>query len=159
VRDELLCRPSTAKTVLYLFGCLIFVAGAIGLLLSEGFSIPAALALAFFGFGSVFFGIVLLRPESAYLELRPDGFTVRRPFYGAFSHAWGEVSNFRVEQRRPTFWVRYVKFDQSDPQSTEELVKTTLTGTGELAMNYGMRWQDLAQLMNDWQRQYGGSPG
>lgn len=105
----------------------------------------------FFGLGVVVFGVILL-PNSAYLRVSQDGFTVCSLFR-AHSYRWSDVGPFTVDRIGPN---RMVVFNFSDQYRALPLARkaaSAITGyEGALPDSYGMSLEELACLLNEYRQ-------
>jgi hypothetical protein len=135
-------RSSRKKMLWMLLGSLLFVAAGFWML-SDG-RVTAYLTIAFFGLCALVFGISLL-PNSSYLRLAREGFTVCSMFRSRFIE-WRHVGEFgvtRIGLKKMVGW---------DPShSTSKLGRANKAMCGyasALPDTYGMKAEDLADLLN-----------
>lgn len=82
--------PSRTKMVLFALGAAIGV--AVGVWLATASLVLGGLSIAFWGLGFLVF-IIQLLPNSSYLEIRSDGFTMRG-LYRDHSYRWDDIQAF-----------------------------------------------------------------
>ncbi len=112
------------------------------------------LGICLLGFVIVFFGAMLLLPKRCYLLLTPEGFTVSSPF-GRQTSRWSDIEGFMVAVSGKGSYKRVV-FNYSDTYQkyrTVRKVSRGLVGYEAPLDNYGMKAEDLADLLNRW-REY-----
>jgi hypothetical protein len=146
---ELVLRPSRRKTILLLLISLVFVAIGVVALANRKWGVGLSSTI-FFGFGAVV-AAIQLRPEASYLKLTPQGFVICSLFRKSPLIPWAQVRNFRVGSLPPA-GKRMVLYD-SDSSSHQVLrgLSRGLAGASDgLPDNYGMKYQELADLMNAW---------
>jgi len=135
-------RSSRKKMLLMLVGSLVFVAA--GLLFPTQYRALNVSMVIFFGLCAVAFCVNLL-PNSSYLRLTPDGFTMCSMFR-CRSIEWRHVNTFgvtRIGTRKMVGW------DPAHPPS--KLGKTTKLMSGYVSVlphTYGLRAEELAELLN-----------
>ncbi len=143
-------RPDKKKLLLYLLGCLAFV--AIGIYaITRGEPVVGWSCVLFFGLGVPVFGMQFL-PGASYLRLTQEGFVVCSLFRQKPLVSWQEASGFRVAPV-PFSRTRLVVYDStSNPTNARtRRVNRSLIGADEgLPDTYGMKPQDLADLLNSW---------
>lgn len=142
-------RPSRLKTVGWFAACTVFA--AIGVLMISAGQLVGLLTAGFFGLGVIVFGALLL-PNSAYLRLGPDGFTVCSLFR-AHSYRWSDVGPFSVDRVGLN---RMVVFNYSDDYRGSPRLRRVAAAMagyeGALPDSYGMKLEDLADLLNEYRR-------
>ena len=110
------------------------------------------LCLAFFGLG-VLVSILCVLPNASYLELDRDGFTVCAMFR-AGTYAWSDVTEFGVGC---VFTTKMVMFN-FEPTHTRtagavRALNAGLTGyEAGIPDTYGLKHEELAELMNKYRR-------
>jgi hypothetical protein len=150
---EIVLRPSSLKTILYLAICMAFTAiGVLGVR-TDG-PVVGWLCLIFFGSGTILFVIQLL-PGASYLRLSVDGFTYRSLFRTWPTIPWRDVSDFRTAYvaRGATF----VVYDSNAAsRSTLRKINRALVGAtdGISAATYGLKPEELAEVMNAWRARH-----
>ena len=146
--------PSRLRFTLLLLASLAFVAGGVWLV-REGKSF-GYLCIGLFGLCALVFA-VKLHPGLSRLELRKDGFTLRSVFQTR-RVPWTRVQSFAVI---PFGRQRLVAWNYVPAQPGQDPARRPASlFSGYPAMlpdNYGMKPQELAALLNDLCRQYGGS--
>jgi len=105
-------------------------------------------------YGAAFFGlcglvaVINLFPNSSYLVLNRDGFTIRS-LYREGSYKWTDVQPFRVGLVGTH---RMVVFDFSEEYASgrgvRKVVGAILDAEGALPDNYGLSLEKLAETMN-----------
>jgi hypothetical protein len=142
-------RPKRLKTFGWLALSAGFTAGGAWMILS-GEPIGWFPAL-FFGLCAVVFGVILL-PNSAYLRVSQDGFTVCSLFR-AQSYRWSDVGPFTVGRIGPNRMVVFNFSDQYRAAPRARKLASALTGyEGALPDSYGMSLEDLASLLNEYRQ-------
>jgi hypothetical protein len=149
-QSELVLRPSKGKMVLLLLVSLAFVAIGIAALGRSDWGVGLSCTI-FFGFGVVVFAYQL-SPGASYLKLTTTGFVVRSLFRPSPLILWNEVSNFRVASL-PPLGKRMVVYDSINPArpGLAQLNRDLIGASNGLPDNYGLKYQELADLMNAWQ--------
>jgi hypothetical protein len=134
---------------MYLAICLAFTAiGVLGVR-TDG-PVVGWLCLILFGLGSIVFLIQLL-PGASYLRLSPDGFTYCSLFRTWPMIFWRDVSEFRAAYvSRGAALVVYDSNATSKP--TLRKINRALVGAtdGISASAYGLKPEELAEVMNAW---------
>lgn len=106
-----------------------------------------------FGLGSLVFAVQLL-PGSSYLLLEPDGFTVRT-LYRLQKYRWAEVERFGVTRIGGN---KTVAFDFSGQYGKDRVARQVAAGIsgyeGTLPDTYGMKPEQLAELLNEWKARW-----
>lgn len=118
--------------------------------------------------------IINMLPNSNYLLLTPEGFTRRSSFKSTF-FKWSDVKGFNISQIPipnlfSILWGtgKFVTFELSDTYTNKKLVTPrtiveNITGSDvigadvALESGYGMKLQDLCNLMNEWRERYVGN--
>ncbi len=107
-----------------------------------------------FGLGSIVF-VVQLWPNSSYLLLEADGFTVRS-LYRSHKYGWADVDYFAVTRIGVN---KMVAFDFASDYEKGRRARRMAVGIsgyeGALPDRYGMRPEQLADLLNEWKARYG----
>jgi hypothetical protein len=148
----LLLKPRKTRQVRLLITSLIFV--LIGVCMLEKHNMLGWLPLSFFGLAVLVFAVNLL-PNSSYLRLTNDGFEVRQLFRSNF-YKWSDVQDFQAgAQHQHGIPIRtYVAFNFAStyPKAPKAraLAKVMTGSEGQLADNFGMEAQNLAELMAQW---------
>jgi hypothetical protein len=108
------------------------------------------LCVLFFGSCVAFFAVQLV-PGASYLRIRSEGFRRCSLFRKGPLILWRDVSDFRVASVPPTGH-RIVVFDwhAAPNRSSRQIDRHLLGGTDALPDNYGLRPEELAELMNEW---------
>lgn len=152
--DVVILRPSRWKTVLLLLISLTFVAIAVWMfLLGESRAIAIFTGL-FFGLGVIVF-VVQLLPNSSWLRLDRDGFTIRSLYRDSRS-SWNDMLHFHPIRIRRNSMVGWKYAEEYEQSQTGRIVANTLTGVeGALPDTYGMKPAELADLMNSYVVKYG----
>ena len=112
------------------------------------------LLAVFFGLGLLVFPLQML-PGSTYLRLTKEGFEMSS-LYRKRGYRWSDVSGFSVGQVSKGKMVVFGLSEQF--QSLQGLRRASKKITGyEAALpdNYGMRYEDLAALMNQYKEEAG----
>jgi hypothetical protein len=144
--SEIELRPSKLGNIVFFLICVVFV------LAITTFRAPrnrvAWMIAAIFGLGAVVF-IVNLIPGVSYLKLNRGGFVVRSLFRTWPLRPWSEVSEFRVATFGPGN--QRVLYDFEGGPAALRKINTAIVGaTNALPETYGLKAQELADLMNDW---------
>jgi hypothetical protein len=94
-------------------------------------------------------------PGTSYLELRPEGWTMRTLLGRRFHYRWGDVERFYTVQDGFSRKV-VLNFSPScrEMPSLRSFNAATLGYEGALE-NYGMRPTDLAALLEQYRKKYG----
>jgi hypothetical protein len=111
----------------------------------------------FFALAAVVIAVNLL-PRASYLRLERSGFLVGSLFRADRLWRWNEVTGFRVYDLPGG--TRQVGFDfapGAEPAGSR--LASRLAGVqGALPNSYGFKAEELADLMNRWQEEYGTAP-
>lgn len=145
-------RSSRKKYLVRLGAGALFTAVGLGMASEEPFI--GYLTAGFFGIGLLVCAVQLL-PNSSYLRLGPEGFTVCSLFR---SHTvpWSDVAEFWVIRVGGNDMVGWDFAPHYQAQAVGRAVATSLTGVGAaLPDSYGMDPEELASLMNELREQYG----
>lgn len=149
-------RTGRLKMFALLMGSLVLAGG--GTLAIPKEPVTGYLCIAFFGLCAIVTGINVL-PGSSYLELTREGFVIRHLFRTSFI-PWRQVREFavyRVELLERVGWNNLLA--PGEQASMGRRVSTALTGVdGGLPDTYGMKAQDLADLLNSVRVQAAASP-
>jgi hypothetical protein len=167
--DQLLLRPSKWKWTLLLLASIAFVATGIWMINVGGPMSQAPVGDArFWGWATaIFFGLgipislVQLFSSRTYLSLTPEGFTMGT-LWGSRTNRWADVTSFVSEVITYRPWplrpLKMVRFDYSSPSSTRPKLRAFARAVSGhdavLPDTYGMRAEDLAELMNRWRSRY-----
>jgi hypothetical protein len=146
-------RPARKWGFLRLALGLLFTAGGLGMIRDEQGAAGWFCAL-FFGLCSLVFAVQLW-PGGSYLRLSPDGFEVRLLLRRWPLVRWERVSEFRVAAVPGAG--RTVVYSP-DPPARPGLAAVNRALVGEtdgLPDNFGRSPEELAQLLNEWRRNWG----
>jgi hypothetical protein len=148
--SELVLRPSTKKMAKYLLICAVFVAIGILDIYKVGASTIGWLCVVFFGLGAIVFALQFI-PRASYLWITNEGFTFCSLFRRSPVFLWHDVSDFRVASVPPSRHPLVVFNWTAKPDRRIGRVNRHLVGaTDGLPDTYGLRPEELADLMNDW---------
>ncbi len=149
-QDTITLRTKPTKTLLYLFGSLLFV--VIGVLTFNG-TLIYWLGIGFFGLGSIVFALHLL-PNASYLRLTSEGFTTCSLFR-SHSYSWTEIENFAVgyASRMKTVVYNYSS-SYKNQNALRKMNKGIFGFEAGFPDTYGMSAEELADLMNNWKRRF-----
>jgi hypothetical protein len=155
-QSELVLRPSKGKMILLLLVSLVFVAIGIAALAHRDWGVGLSCTILF-GFGVVVFAYQL-SPGASYLKLTRRGFVVVSFFRPSPLIEWNQVRDFRVASL-PPMGKRMVVYDSGNPArpGLAQLNRDLIGASSGLPDNYGMKYQELADLMNAWQSRARGS--
>jgi hypothetical protein len=131
-----------------LVGALVFVAVGVWTLRQQ--PVTSWIGIVFFGIGAVFAALNLL-PNSSYLEITREGFTICSSFRRRFIE-WQHVGRFGVSH---VGFKKMVGWDEA--QSTSKIGATNkfLTGhSSALPDTYGLTAEELVHLMNRMRDEY-----
>jgi hypothetical protein len=133
---------------------ILFVAG--GLWMAQEKPVQGYLGVAFFGLCAVVFVIQLL-PNSSYLLLASEGFTFCGMFRKHFFQ-WSDIHAFSVFSFSHSGNMVGWKFSsQYQPQPGMRRLNKNFFGVeAGLPITYGMKAEELAELMNGLSLRYGG---
>jgi len=110
--------------------------------------ISLRIGTAFFGFGAIVFGVLLL-PGAAWLRLEPAGFTVCHLFRKRFT-PWSDVSEFGVVMAGRNELVGYDSRSAAENSPRRAALSRSLSGyNSALPDTYGPRAAQLAALLNE----------
>ncbi|PYJ03749.1 MAG: hypothetical protein DME25_11360 [Verrucomicrobia bacterium] len=152
--------PKKSKTVLLFIVCLAFVAG--GLWLGRKGDKVGWLCAGFFGLGIPVF-LLQLHPKCSSLTVTEEGMEIRSLFRSS-KVRWSDISDFGVSTLRQQGLPvnRMVGFNYSaayQRASKARSVAKALAGfEGALPNTYGLRPEELAQLLAELHRQWSLKP-
>jgi hypothetical protein len=159
--DELILTPSRRKHLILLAGAALFV--AIGVMILSERRVRAADAwMAYTGIG--FFGLcglvcaAQLIPGCSYLKIRRDGFEFRALWRGG-AWRWSDVEEFGVARFTAHRLVGFrfsPSYDRRRLARVRRLNAAMLGYEAALPDNYGMKYDELAALLNRKRAEYGG---
>jgi hypothetical protein len=137
--------PSRPKLILFAAFCAVGVALGIWIAMFE--AIIGGLFIAFCGFGVLILSLQLL-PNSSYLEIRGDGFTMRA-LYREHNHRWDDVQQFfpvEIKGNRMTGVVFHPNFAAKVWGSR---MSQSLAGCDGAIPEYGVRADKMAEILNE----------
>ena len=147
IKDEVILRPRKSRALLYLMLCAIFT--VIGILMIADNKLMGWFVGPTFGLGVVVF-ILLMLPNSSYLLLKEDGFTVCS-LYRTSSLKWSDIEGFEVTT---IIGPKIVGFNFSSTynrqQKVRKISKNMAGYEGALPDTYGISAKELAELLNNW---------
>jgi hypothetical protein len=150
--NRLLLRPSKKGSLGLLLICSVFVAAGVWAA-SEG-HIIGWFASCFFGLG-VLVAIVQLLPNASYLLLTENGLEART-MYRSWSVSWKDIAFFTTASIGPMN--RMVVFNFSDHYERAKITRRFAGGIagyeGALPDTYGMKADELADLLNNWKASF-----
>jgi hypothetical protein len=147
---DILLRPNRRRVVLFFLACLGFVTIGITQTAWHGPSAIVWLCILFFGMcGAVL--LAQLFPGASYLHIRGNGFEYCSLFRKSPLILWQDVSDFRVV-RIPPSGKRMVVFDReaAPDYGIRRFNRSVIGATDGLPESYGLRPEELAELLNDW---------
>ncbi|MES2077306.1 MAG: STM3941 family protein [Pseudomonadota bacterium] len=148
--DVFTLYPSRRKTLVLTLGSFAFAVAGMAMIENTG-KLADYAAFAFFGLCTVVFALQLL-PGAGYLTLRPDGFTACALFR-AHEINWLDVLEFRVVKVNGHAMVGWNYRADFQAQAKLRKVAAAMSGVeGALADTYGMKAQQLADLLNQRRR-------
>lgn len=158
-------KSSPLKWLLVLLVSIAFVLLAVALFKNGNNSPMIWVSVIFFGLG-IPLSIINILPNSNYLLLTPEGFTIRSSFRSRL-FKWSDIKCFSVDQLTSpnpfVLWFgigKVVTFEFSDTYTKQKVARAIAEGLAghESALEgaYGMKFQDLCNLMNEWRERYGG---
>ena len=153
-RDRLILRPSMRKWWWVVLIAIAFT--AIGVFMIAEGNWRGWLVSGIFAFGLALSGLFFL-PGSAYLELRPDGFTVCT-FWRKQDYRWDAVSAFGVTTIAHNRFVAFDFIADEDRPKGAGIAAAVSGAESSLPDTYGMRADALATLMNEWRERALSSP-
>jgi hypothetical protein len=159
--EERVLRPGRVKSLLMLGVSLTFVAvGLLGLLWpradgaaeeEERWAMWAC--VVFFGLG-VIVCVLQFLPRSSFLRLGPEGFTIRA-LYRERTYRWEDVDTFGVTQVSFNKMVGFNFAPHFDRAARLRRVNKAIAFfEGALPDTYGMKAEDLADLMNEYKHRH-----
>jgi hypothetical protein len=160
MRDEL--RPERAPVVLRPSKGreLGLLAVSLGFVVLGGFAAASGEAIGWAGL--VFFGlcavvaIVTLLPGAAYLRLEREGFVMCSLYRADRVRRWDEVTAFHVYSTPGGAQVGFDFAAGAEPPGSG--IARTLAGVdGGLPNTYGLKAEELAELLNLWRETFAGS--
>jgi len=154
MEQTLVFRPSRRKIAGMLLASFAFVVGGIFVIRSGNW--VGWLSVVVFGVAVVVFALQLL-PQSAYLRVGPDGFTVCTLFR-AHSCRWSDVGPFKVVRMGPKNMVGFSFSDRYRGPHHLARLNTNLVGA-EAAVavdgTWNIRMEELAAVLNRYRERYG----
>lgn len=145
--EELILRAGRVRYAMYALGCLVFV--AIGSLLAERGRPEGWWLTLFFGASALLFLIGVAAGEN-YLRLTPAGFEVRT-FFRSHFYRWQDVLGFGVARLHIHRYVTIFMMPEYIETLRGREASAAMTGVeGMLPDTYGMRAEDLAELLEQW---------
>jgi len=152
--QTLIFRPSRRKIASMLLVSVAFVVG--GTFLIRAGHWVGWLSVVVFGVGVIVFVLQLL-PQSAYLRVGPDGFTVCTLFR-THSCRWSDVGPFKVVRLGPKDMVGFSFSDRYRGPRHLARLNTNLVGA-EAAVAMAGTWnigmEELAAVLNGYRERYG----
>ena len=145
-RERLILRPSMRKWWWVVLLCIAFTAVGV-FMIAEG-NWRGWLVSGIFAVGLALAGLFVL-PGNAYLELRPDGFTVCT-FRRRQSYRWDAVSAFDITTIAHNRFVAFDVIAEEDRHKGAGIAVAISGAESSLPDTYGMRAEDLAAQMNEW---------
>ncbi|AWI26775.1 STM3941 family protein [Flavobacterium pallidum] len=150
--ERLTLRPKLGKTILLLIASLAFSIG--GFFMINEKSGLGWFGIVFFGLCSLVF-IIQMVPGSTELTLSGEGFEMTSLFRKNLIK-WKDVKTFEVGNilRNKTVMFDYV--DQHNEYNTGKSVAKRLSGShAALPTTYGLKADELLDIMNTWKNKYG----
>lgn len=140
---------------MYLFGCLVFVIIGALQISRHDHSAIGWLCVLFFGLGAGVFAIQFI-PSASYLRIQSEGFMFCSLFRKSPMIPWQEVSSFRVASVPPSGH-RMVVFDRhtASNRGLRQINRHLVDATDGLPDSYGLRPEELANLLNIWRSEHG----
>ena len=155
-RDSLTLYSNRLKSVGYLSLFLVLFVGFLWILkqphLTSHDQFMGWVGICLFGFVILLFSPVVFFPKRYSLSLTPEGFTVNSLF-GSRTLKWNDVKEFMVVASGRA-GIKRVVFNYSDTYKkgeTTRKVMRNLVGYEEQLGAYGMKAEDLADLLSRWQ--------
>jgi hypothetical protein len=149
--DQLVLRPSKRSTLGLLLGCSIFVGAGVWM---ATIGKPIGwIAVIFFGLGVVV-ALVQLIPNASYLVITQKGFEIGSLFR-SHTYSWHEVTFFAVAT---TYYHGMVVFNFSASYEKAKVARNVAKAIagyeGALPGTYGMKADQLADLLNEWKARF-----
>ncbi len=148
--------PSKLKNILLLAVCLAFVSIIIYVNNTQEFVYWVSLIL--FGLGAIVFLIQIIFPNSSYLKITEKGIEIRSLFKSSFM-PWKIIEGFElglipIRFRRKKMIM--INFDKTYNKQNfgRELAKSMTEFEGGLPDNYGMKHEELINLLNDYKNKF-----
>jgi hypothetical protein len=107
------------------------------------------LCIGFFGLGVVVFALQFF-PSASYLRMTRDGFVCCSLFRKSPLIAWRDVSSIRVGTVPPNQKMVVFDWEGASRQGVRRLNWALVGATDGLPDTYGMKPQELADLLNLW---------
>jgi hypothetical protein len=140
-------RPNKAKAILLLLMCAAFAVGG-GFMVADRQGAKGWFVALFFGLCAAVF-VVQLIPGASYLEITSDGFVICSLFRRSPLFPWRDVGSFAVAKLPPHGKKMVMFSSQRDAAKTLGKVNSAMFGaSGGLPDTYGMKAEELAELMN-----------
>lgn len=137
--------PSKTKSVLFLLLTLVFV--VIGILMILDGAGMGWLVTIVFGLGTITF-ILNMLPQASYLKLDSEGFEMCSLFR-KHRYSWEDVSYFGVGRISHNKMVMFDFSDRYQKARKARKISSMIAGAeGALHDNFGMKAEELADLMN-----------
>jgi hypothetical protein len=153
--DPLKVYPNRAKWMIAALACGIMTTAGVWII-GDGQWL-GLVPTVFFGLGFVV-SLILLLPNSSFLELDDNGFLFRNLFRES-RFSWADIAGFEAHRLSMRKFVTF-NFAQSYTASrrARALARTVSGAEGALPDTYGMFAEDLADLMNERLRIYKQTP-
>lgn len=162
--NTLKLKNSPIRWILLLLGSAAFISIGVIALIKGDSAAWVWVCIIFFGLG-IPISILSLLPNANYLLLTPEGFTMKSLFRSMF-YKWFDVKGFSVNQLPNisviAMWLgigKMITFDFNDTYTGQQTARSIARGvTGydaALESGYGMKLDDLCNLMNQWKGKYG----
>jgi hypothetical protein len=148
--SEIVLHPDKRRAALYLSASLAFVIIGITQVAGHKASVVGWSCVLFFGICAAVF-LAQFFPGASYLRLRSEGFMFCSLFRKSPLILWRDVSDFRVV-RLPPSGKPLVVFDwhAAPNRGVRQLNRRLVDATDGLPDSYGLRPDQLAELMNAW---------
>ena len=151
-KQKLILRPTAYKMILYALICAGFMAISFFLLKER----PGLgwFSIILFGSGLVIF-IMQLIPGASQLELNEEGFIITS-LYRSNMTRWSDVKVFKQGYLGRSKAVMFDYVYSHKKASTMKSISKEISGShGALPDTYGMKAEELLELMNSWKERYG----
>lgn len=147
--NQKLLKPNKLKWVGIFLLCLALIGGGV-FMIRDG-QRAGWFVFLFFAAGALT-GLVQLLPNSSFLLLTYEGFTVRSLFR-TYSTRWSEVKGFVPAQISRSKLVAYDFAEGYSQKTTSRSIAKSMSGyEAALPDTYGMKAEELADLMNQWKQ-------
>jgi membrane associated rhomboid family serine protease len=151
--ETIVLEPRRRKWALIFIGSAVFAAGSLAWFIGQPHVLAAA-GVLLFGFGTLV-TVLQMVPRWAHLRAGPDGLVIRQPLRRTARLPWNDVEQFTAYEIAHQYGsTKMVGYDRRDltpaRQSVWQTIGRGMSGVdASLPDTYGMRHEELADLLND----------